>query len=54
MYVLLYLTTKVVIYHVWTAFLSFVQNEGLPFFSRASSLPDQGKLTVSLYLRSVM
>ena len=40
---LLDLTMKVVIYHVWIAPLSLIQNGGLPFLSGASSsLSDLG------------
>ena len=46
---LMLLTTKVVIYHVWTAFLSSSQNRGLPFLSRAfSSLSDLESPTPTL------
>lgn len=39
---LLCLTEKVVVYCVWIAALSLMQNGGLPFLSgAASSLPDQ-------------
>jgi hypothetical protein len=45
----LYIHSKVIIYHVWTAFLSLVQNGRLRFLSRDSSSPtDLGSLTSNI------
>lgn len=46
---IMYLSFKVVVYHVQLGPLSSMQNEGLPFFSGgSSSLPNLGIQTLSL------